>query len=174
MQLGVSDTDVTMIDAIALGAAAALASVAAAAASATTGQQRGWDDARHCPDARLCSCSVLLCTACNDTGAVLTRTHRDVAIKADGHDVCVICSHQIAKRKLGRPHGGGRAHVTCISRSTRAAAADASPIPRTKRPYESLAPTQRWMRRTTIHQAMQFIQYDSTSAFVHRKRSLHV
>ncbi len=41
MQLGAPDTDVVMVDAFALGAAAALASVANAAADPTTGQQHG-------------------------------------------------------------------------------------------------------------------------------------
>jgi hypothetical protein len=48
-----------------------------------------------------------------------------------------------------RPHGDGRAHVTCILRTQRAAAPAALPprVPRTKRLYDTLGPTQRWKRR---------------------------
>ena len=68
---------------------------------------------------------------------------------------CSVCSKQIQSKQPSRPHGGGRAHKACIQRSARAAAASSTPVPRTKRPYESLKPTQRWERRTKARAAVE-------------------
>lgn len=46
-----------------------------------------------------------------------------------------------------RPHGSGRAHIACIMRHSRAAAAPATPKSRSKHPYSALKPTQKWIRR---------------------------
>jgi hypothetical protein len=160
MQLGAPDTDVAMVDAFELGAAAALASVASAAADPIPGQQRGWRRVPACPSTRPCSFDVSACAVCCVEAADSTRPHRDVAIKPDGHDTCVICSHQIAKTKQGRPHGAGRAHQSCIKALGRATAATSTVTPRTKRPYESLKPTQRWERRTKARAAVEKVLDD--------------
>jgi hypothetical protein len=67
--------------------------------------------------------------------------------RVDGHWLCALCGVIIRSRDAHRPHAGGRAHVTCIARLNRATAAPITPLPRAKRPYELLGPTQKWKRR---------------------------
>ena len=155
MQLGAPDTDVAMVDAFAVGAAAALASVATAAADATTGQQRGWRRVPACSTARLRSSDASACAACGAVGAAAMRANARTRRGGPPPASCSVCSKQIQSKQPSRPHGGGRAHKACIQRSARAAAASSTPVPRTKRPYESLKPTQRWERRTKARAAVE-------------------
>jgi hypothetical protein len=78
----------------------------------------------------------------------------------DGHWLCMLCPKRIEFKQPSRPHGGGRAHQACIKVHDRAATAAPAPIPRTKRPYESLKPTQRWERRTKARAAVQEVLED--------------
>ena len=66
---------------------------------------------------------------------------------SDNQQLCELCPTRISRGGPHRPHGEGRAHVTCISRQTRATAPVSTPIPRTKRPYDQLQSTQQWKRR---------------------------
>jgi hypothetical protein len=59
----------------------------------------------------------------------------------------MLCPARIEFKQPSRPHAGGRAHDRCIKAEERLAAAASKPVPRSKRPYDSLGPTQRWKRR---------------------------
>jgi hypothetical protein len=61
--------------------------------------------------------------------------------------LCSLCAKQIRAQQPSRPQGGGRAHDKCIKVQERAAVPVAAPVQRTKRPYDTLGPTQRWKRR---------------------------
>lgn len=110
--------------------------------------------ARNRPDVSGISFDVLLCAACNSIEEITTRNHRSSILKRDGHDCCVLCSHQIAKFKQGRPHEGGRAHDTCVRRLKRTVVATSCPSLRAKRPYQQLQHTQRWERRIKARAAV--------------------
>jgi hypothetical protein len=74
--------------------------------------------------------------------------------RVDGHWLCALCGVIIRSRDAHRPHAGGRAHVTCIARLSRAKATPSTPVPRVKRPYEQLGPTQRRGRRRIATEAI--------------------
>ena len=160
MQLGAPDTDVAMVDAFAVGAAAALASVANAAADTTTGQQHGWRRVPACPTANLCPSDVSACAACGAAGAVRVHECTETDKSRDRNTYCTLCTSRILPKQPSRPHGGGRAHQTCIKAHDRAAAATPAPLLRTKRLYESLKPTQRWERRTKARAAVEEVLQD--------------
>lgn len=67
---------------------------------------------------------------------------------------CSICCKQIRGNDANRPHGNGRAHQSCIKALTRSTLPPHIPIPRTKRPYGTLQPTQQWKRRKQAHEAV--------------------
>jgi hypothetical protein len=53
-----------------------------------------------------------------------------------------------------RPHGNGRAHQSCIKALNRHAVVTHKPIPRWKRPYDALRPTQKRERRKQLRSAI--------------------
>jgi hypothetical protein len=155
MQLVSSDTDVAMVDACELAAAAALASVATAAGDSIPSQKRGWRHVTLCYSVSLCSFDVLLCVAFDVAGEKLVIDRDYSQPGANGLWRCKLCDHRIAGKQPSRPREGGRAHIVCIMRASRAVTPTSSPAPRTKRPYESLKPTQRWVRRTRARAAVE-------------------
>ena len=82
---------------------------------------------------------------------VVDRTRQ----RADGHWWCMLCPTFIRSREPSRPYGAGRAHQSCIQASNRGAAATSAPVPRAKRPYDTLKPTQKWVRRTKARAAVE-------------------
>ena len=74
--------------------------------------------------------------------------------RADGHWLCVLCPAIIRSREPHRSHGAGRAHDKCIKRQERAAAPTAAPLQRTKRPFDTLGPTQKRERRQKAKEAV--------------------
>jgi hypothetical protein len=91
------------------------------------GQMQGWRHATACYSASgrslyapvPCAC----CCAEQFSASECARPSRD----ADGQQLCELCPVRLTKGGPHRPHGAGRAHVTCILRTQRAAAcADAS------------------------------------------------
>jgi hypothetical protein len=67
---------------------------------------------------------------------------------------CARCGVIIRSRDAHRPHGDGRAHNACIIKHSRAAAVPSTPVPRVKRPYELLGPTQKRARRRMAREAV--------------------
>ena len=67
---------------------------------------------------------------------------------------CSICSSTIQRSSPNRPHGSGRAHQACIVQHKRASAPPRTPIPRSKRPYDTLQPTQQWKRKQKLRSAI--------------------
>jgi hypothetical protein len=73
------------------------------------------------------------------------------------NQLCELCGARLNRVKHHRAHGPGRAcHPRC--QSQRCAADDeapsSQPIPRSKRPYDSLQPTQKWKRRKRAREAV--------------------
>ena len=153
-QPAVQDNDCVMADAFTLDAAAALASVATAAGDSIPSQKRGWRHVTLCYSASLCSFDVLLCVAFDVAGENLVIDRDYSQPGANGLWRCKPCDHRIAGKQPSRPREGGRAHIVCIMRASRTVTPASSPAPRTKRPYESLKPTQRWVRRTRARAAV--------------------
>jgi hypothetical protein len=90
-------------------------------------------------------CCALLC---------IDVFRRDVALTArrtsSGRLACEICGREISKIKHHRAHGPGRiCNPRCkgMKRPTDYDTLDAAPIQRSKKPYESLQPTQKRERR---------------------------
>ena len=80
----------------------------------------------------------------------LRHVAADTCRAAGRHLQCSLCSREIRAKQPSRPYGTGRAHVTCISRRARAAAPANKPVPRTRRPYDAIGPTQRRERRKQL------------------------
>jgi hypothetical protein len=68
---------------------------------------------------------------------------------------CKLCGVIIRSRDAHRPYEGGRAHQSCIKAQNRHAVATRTPVVRVKRPYDSLQPTQRWVRRQQLRSAVE-------------------
>jgi len=107
-----------------------------------------------CPDASTCSCDALVCAACWCAGAEVSIAVDRTRQRPDGHWWCMLCPALIRPRQPDRPHGNGRAHDTCVRRVNRAAAPPRTPIPRTKRAYDTLQPTQQWKRKQKLRSAI--------------------
>jgi hypothetical protein len=74
-------------------------------------------------------------------------------VDSSGLPACELCG----KRLRGQPdrlYGGGRAHDKCIKAQERRTAAVRKPIPRSKRPYDTLRPTQKRERRQLLRAAI--------------------
>jgi hypothetical protein len=69
---------------------------------------------------------------------------------SSGKQLCELCPVRLTKGGPHRPYGKGRAHLVCINRHNRAAAPPHKPFPRTRRPYETLRPTQKRERRAQL------------------------
>jgi hypothetical protein len=149
MQQDMSDAHDAQADSAALAAAAALASVAAAAAAAASGQQLRWLHVTLCYSPPACSFHDAVCGACCCTGETLVPAGLHARCDATGYQLCELCPTRLHRGGPHRPHGGGRAHQSCIKALGRVAAAPTTPSPRSKRPYSALKPTQRWRRRCT-------------------------
>ena len=106
------------------------------------------------------SFDALLCDVCGAAVGSNVQPCPVPRVDSSGKQLCELCPKRLTKGGAHRPHGGGRAHVTCISRSARAAAATSSSVPRSKRPYETLQPTQRWERRTKARAAVEEVLQD--------------
>ena len=93
------------------------------------------------------SLAVPVCGAwwCADADFGQRRAFRHPS--AHRHWWCPLCEHRIEPKQSHRPHGQGRAHKTCINQLNRATAALSTPVPRSKRPYDTLRPTQQRARR---------------------------
>jgi hypothetical protein len=109
-----------------------------------------------CPSRRRCSLDVLTSGACGNVDASRVYSCLDPAGKPLS---MTLCARRLASRgRVGhrgaatRPFGGGRAHQACIKQRKRSAAATHAAAPmsvellRTKRPFSTLGPTQRWKR----------------------------
>ena len=95
---------------------------------------------------------------CADISAVGFR------LDSCGRQLCELCPRRIAELGPHRPHGAGRAHDKCIKAQMRAAASTAAPPltpvqrkQRTKRPYDTLRPTQQRERRKQARLALQTV-----------------
>lgn len=97
--------------------------------------------ARMCPDARICSCGAPVCAARWCTGSELAETGVKDRSHGQRSSYCVLCPERIRGKQPDRPYGKGRAHDTCVRRASRATAPLRTPIPRTKRPYDTLQST---------------------------------
>lgn len=78
-------------------------------------------------------------------------------LREDGRSGCALCSGRLNRGGPHRPHGDGRAHDKCIKAHDRAVAPPSALIQRkqrTKRPYDTLQPTQQWKRRTQLRSAI--------------------
>jgi hypothetical protein len=62
----------------------------------------------------------------------------------------MLCPAIIRSRQPSRPYGAGRAHNACLLRCKRAIAPVISPIIRSKRPYDTLKPSQQHNRRHQV------------------------
>ena len=74
--------------------------------------------------------------------------------RPDGHWLCMLCAALIRSKQPDRSCGAGRAHKACIVAQERRAAAASTPPARTKRPYDTLGPTQQWKRRREMRAAV--------------------
>jgi hypothetical protein len=148
MQQDVPETHDARADGAALAAAAALASVAAAASAASAGQQLRWLHVTLCYSLPARSFHAAVCGACCCVGADVPIAADGACPRVHGQWRCLLCSALIRSRQPHRPHKGGRAHVACTMRHSRAAAAPAALTPRGKRPCNALQPTQRRTRRS--------------------------
>lgn len=98
-------------------------------------------------------CAPLICACdCAEAQAGICRDYSHPA--ANGLWWCPLCTHRIEPKQPSRPHGPGRAHNSCLLRHARAAAPARTPIPRSKRPYDTLRPTQRRERRKQARTAV--------------------
>jgi hypothetical protein len=75
-------------------------------------------------------------------------------VDSSGWPACELCGVRLKSKQPHRPHGAGRAHQSCIKSQSRAAAPSSKPIPRSKRPYDSLKPTQKRERRKRAREAV--------------------
>ena len=76
---------------------------------------------------------------------------------AKGVTYCCSCTLRIKPQQPSRPHGAGRAHVTCLLAQKRAAATPLTLIQRkqrSKRPYDAIGPTQQWKRKKQATEAV--------------------
>ena len=107
-----------------------------------------------CPDVNVCSLDASVYDAYWCVGAGRSIEVDRTQPRPDGHWWCMLCLKHIKSNQPDRPHGNGRAHDTCVRRAGRADASPRTSIPRTKRPYDSLQPTQQWKRRKQAHEAV--------------------
>lgn len=87
-----------------------------------------------------------MCGAYCCAGEVLVPAGLQAHCDASGYQLCELCPSRLNRSGPHRPYGGGRAHQSCIKALSRAAAAPVTPVPRAKRPYIALMPTQKWKR----------------------------
>lgn len=95
-----------------------------------------------------------LTCACCCAGAELPLAAAGTS-SSDGKCIqCTLCCKQIRARQPDRPYGAGRAHQSCIKAQNRHAVATHTPVQRSKRPYDTLQPTQQYKRRKQLHSAI--------------------
>jgi hypothetical protein len=99
-------------------------------------------DASACFSQPLCSFDAPVCVACWCAGAEVLLDVASLHQRPKCGPRCSICDVIIRSREPDGPHGNGRAHVTCISRRNRATTPRRTPTPRSKRPYDTLRPTE--------------------------------
>jgi hypothetical protein len=97
------------------------------------------------------TCCASLCI-----GAPLATLGATARRDSDGQPACELCGARLSRVKHHRAHGPGRScHPQCKSMKRpideRSTSAITQPIiPRCKRPYDSLGPTQKWKRRQLL------------------------
>ena len=111
----------------------------------------------------MCSRDASVRAPCWCAGISLPDVARGPRRSPDGHQLCELCLKQLSKGGPHRPHGRGRAHDTCVRRHSRAAAPLQRPIPRSKRPYDTLRPTQRRDRRKRACNSWRFSRESATA-----------
>ena len=95
----------------------------------------------------------LCCTYCC-VGAPRVNEGSRQRVDTAGWPACEICGRRLSKVKHHRTHGAGRACKKHDTAARRAAAPASTLIPRSKRPYDSLQPTQQWKRRKQAREAV--------------------
>jgi hypothetical protein len=103
-----------------------------------------------CPKLNVALIDASLTCACVSAGARLA----DAGLREDGRLGCVLCGGRLNRGGAHRPCGAGRAHQSCIKAQNRHAVTTRTPITRTKRPYDTLQPTQQYKRRKQLHSAI--------------------